>query len=45
MFFADTEILVNPSGRFVEGGPKADTGLTGTASLNSLYLSVCSQVG
>lgn len=26
---ADTEILINPSGRFVEGGPAADTGLTG----------------
>lgn len=25
----ETVILVNPSGRFVEGGPKADTGLTG----------------
>ena len=24
-FDADTEILVNPSGRFVEGGPGADT--------------------
>ena len=23
-----TEILVNPSGQFVEGGPRADTGLT-----------------
>lgn len=28
-FDDDTEILVNPSGRFVEGGPAADTGLTG----------------
>lgn len=25
----ETEILINPSGRFVEGGPAADTGLTG----------------
>ena len=25
----DTCILVNPSGRFVRGGPAADTGLTG----------------
>ena len=28
-FPKDVEILVNPSGRFVEGGPAADTGLTG----------------
>ena len=28
-FDDDTEILINPSGRFVEGGPAADTGLTG----------------
>ena len=28
-FDKDTEILVNPSGRFVKGGPDADTGLTG----------------
>lgn len=26
---AETEILINPSGRFVEGGFEADTGLTG----------------
>ena len=25
----DTKILLNPSGRFVLGGPEADTGLTG----------------
>lgn len=28
-FPKETEILINPSGRFVEGGPAADTGLTG----------------
>ena len=28
-FPKDAEILINPSGRFVEGGPAADTGLTG----------------
>ena len=28
-FDEDTEIYINPSGRFVEGGPSADTGLTG----------------
>ena len=28
-FPKDVEILINPSGRFVEGGPAADTGLTG----------------
>ena len=26
-FDNETEILINPSGRFVEGGPAADTGL------------------
>lgn len=28
-FDSETEILINPSGRFVLGGPAADTGLTG----------------
>ena len=27
--FVDTKILVNPTGRFVIGGPQGDTGLTG----------------
>ena len=33
----DTEILVNPSGRFVEGGPSADTGLTGRKIMVDTY--------
>ena len=32
-----TEILVNPSGRFVEGGPRADTGLTGRKLMVNTY--------
>jgi S-adenosylmethionine synthetase len=36
-FDADTEILVNPSGRFVEGGPRADTGLTGRKLMVDTY--------
>ena len=37
IFDMDTEILVNPSGRFVEGGPKADTGLTGRKLMVDTY--------
>lgn len=33
----DTEILINPSGRFVEGGPAADTGLTGRKLMVDTY--------
>jgi S-adenosylmethionine synthetase len=33
----DTRILVNPSGRFVEGGPKADSGLTGRKIIVDTY--------
>lgn len=33
----DTEVLVNPSGRFVEGGPRADTGLTGRKLMVDTY--------
>jgi S-adenosylmethionine synthetase len=32
-----TIILVNPTGRFVEGGPKADTGLTGRKIIVDTY--------
>ena len=32
-----TEVLVNPSGRFVEGGPAADTGLTGRKLMVDTY--------
>ena len=36
-FDEQTEILVNPSGRFVEGGPAADTGLTGRKLMVDTY--------
>ena len=36
-FDNDTEILVNPSGRFVKGGPGADTGLTGRKLMVDTY--------
>ena len=36
-FDDDTEILVNPSGKFVEGGPAADTGLTGRKMMVDTY--------
>ena len=34
----DTKILINPSGRFVLGGPEADTGLTGRKLMEDTYL-------
>jgi len=36
-FDDDTEILINPSGRFVLGGPSADTGLTGRKIMVDSY--------
>ena len=33
----DTKILINPSGRFVLGGPEADTGLTGRKLMTDSY--------
>ena len=33
----DTKILINPSGRFVLGGPEADTGLTGRKIIADTY--------
>jgi S-adenosylmethionine synthetase len=36
-FDAHTRILINPSGRFVEGGPAADTGLTGRKIMVDTY--------
>lgn len=36
-FDEQTEILINPSGRFVEGGPAADTGLTGRKIMVDTY--------
>ena len=37
-FFSDkTEVLVNPTGRFVVGGPQGDTGLTGRKIIVDTY--------
>ncbi|MCV6607302.1 MAG: methionine adenosyltransferase [Campylobacterales bacterium] len=33
----DTNILINPTGLFVTGGPQADTGLTGRKSVSDTY--------
>ena len=33
----ETEVYINPSGRFVEGGPEADTGLTGRKLMVDTY--------
>ncbi len=41
----DTEILINPSGRFVEGGPAADTGLTGRKLMVDTYGGLASHGG
>lgn len=37
----DTRYLINPSGRFVIGGPAADTGLTGRKNVVDSYGSAC----
>lgn len=37
LFDEDTDILINPSGRFVVGGPTADTGLTGRKLMVDTY--------
>jgi len=34
---ADTKILINPTGRFVTGGPEGDTGLTGRKIIVDTY--------
>src|SRR5574344_1567631 len=44
-FDEETEILVNPSGRFVEGGPTADTGLTGRKLMVDSYGGLASHGG
>ena len=41
----DTKILINPSGRFVLGGPEADTGLTGRKLMVDTYGSMVSHGG
>lgn len=37
LLFKDTKIFVNPTGRFVHGGPKADCGLTGRKIIADTY--------
>lgn len=37
MIDAETKILINPTGRFVKGGPCADTGLTGRKIIVDTY--------
>jgi S-adenosylmethionine synthetase len=44
-FDDDTEILINPSGRFVIGGPTADTGLTGRKIMVDTYGGLASHGG
>ncbi|WP_418791752.1 methionine adenosyltransferase [Phosphitispora sp. TUW77] len=44
-FDKGTEILINPSGRFVEGGPAADTGLTGRKIMVDTYGGLASHGG
>jgi len=44
-FDENTEILVNPSGRFVNGGPAADTGLTGRKLMVDSYGGLASHGG
>ncbi|MBC2724386.1 MAG: methionine adenosyltransferase [Desulfosporosinus sp.] len=44
-FDDDTEILINPSGRFVKGGPSADTGLTGRKIMVDTYGGLASHGG
>lgn len=41
----NTEVLINPSGRFVEGGPAADTGLTGRKLMVDTYGGLASHGG
>lgn len=41
----ETQILVNPSGRFVLGGPEADTGLTGRKIMVDSYGGLASNGG
>lgn len=41
----ETRILINPSGRFVVGGPAADTGLTGRQIMVDSYGTACPHGG
>jgi S-adenosylmethionine synthetase len=41
----DIKILINPAGRFIEGGPSADTGLTGRKIIVDTYGGACPHGG
>jgi S-adenosylmethionine synthetase len=41
----DTEVLINPVGAFSEGGPRADSGLTGRKQTVDCYGSACAHGG
>ena len=41
----DTEVLINPVGAFSEGGPRADSGLTGRKQTVDCYGSACGHGG
>lgn len=45
LFDSDYELLVNPTGRFVIGGPKGDTGLTGRKIVVDTYGGRCPHGG
>ena len=44
-FDENTEILINPAGKFVKGGPAADTGLTGRKIMVDTYGGLASHGG
>ncbi|MBI5733222.1 methionine adenosyltransferase [Candidatus Jorgensenbacteria bacterium] len=44
-FIPQTKILVNPTGRFVVGGPEGDTGLTGRKIIVDTYGGACAHGG
>lgn len=41
----DTKYLINPTGRFIKGGPHADSGLTGRKIIVDSYGGMCSHGG
>ena len=45
LFDDETEILINPSGKFILGGPDADTGLTGRKIMVDTYGGLASHGG
>lgn len=40
-FDDETDILINPSGRFVKGGAEADTGVTGRKLMVDMDIRIC----